>query len=86
MSQPASTSERAAELDDVILSISAVRYSDGTPAVRLDLQQHAFDDKSYVDLSPQDAFWLTRALTDALEQMGVDRPSAGRDAPGPTAM
>ena len=83
MSEPAA-STRAADLDDVIVSISAVRYSDGTPAVRLDLEQHAFEDKSYVDLSADDALWLAHAVATALEQIGVDARRTGASPTGPT--
>ena len=76
MSEPVTTSMRAADLDDVVVSISAVRYSDGTPAVRLDLEQHAFEGKSYVDLSAEDALWLARAVTTALEQIATQSTTA----------
>lgn len=63
----ASETTRAAELDDVVVTVAAVRYSDQTPVVRVDLEQLAFDDKSYVDLSVNDAMWLARAMVTAVE-------------------
>jgi hypothetical protein len=87
VSEPVATNARAADLDDVIMSIAAVRYSDGTRAVRLDLDQQAFEDKSYVDLSAADARWLAHAVATALEQIATDEhgSATGPDQTGPTA-
>jgi hypothetical protein len=60
---------RAGDLDDVIISVASVRYSDGTPVVRVDVEQQAFDDKTYVDLSPEDAFWLARTVVAAVHDV-----------------
>jgi hypothetical protein len=60
---------RAADLDDVVVKVSTVRYGDRTAAVRLDLEQRAFDDKTYVDLSVEDARWLAAAVSSALNEI-----------------
>ena len=63
------TGARVADLDDVVMTVSTLRYSDRTLVVRLDLEQHAFDDKSYVDLSLEDARWLAQAVVTAVETL-----------------
>lgn len=56
---------RTAQLDDVAISVSVVRYSDGPAVVRVDLEQLALDGKTYVDLSVADALWLQEAVAAA---------------------
>jgi hypothetical protein len=60
---------RATDLDDVVVTVSALRYSDRTPVVRIDLDQQAFEDKTYVDLSVSDARWLAAAVSSAVEEI-----------------
>ncbi|HET7310895.1 MAG TPA: hypothetical protein VFJ17_06175 [Mycobacteriales bacterium] len=62
---------RAAQLDDVAISVSVVRYIDGPAVVRIDLEQLALDGKSYVDLSVADALWLQDAVLAATRDVGL---------------
>lgn len=60
---------RAAQLDDVAISVAVVRYSEGPAVVRLNLEQLALDGKDYVDLSVADALWLQKAVTVAARDL-----------------
>lgn len=60
---------RAAALDDVAITVSTIHYGDQMHAIRLDLLQKAFSEKSYVDLSLDDAMWIIRQLSCAIESI-----------------
>lgn len=64
-------SARTAELDDVILSIAMFSYGENTTAIRLHLEQLAFENKPYVDLSLDDAMWIIRTLAGAVERVAT---------------
>jgi len=68
MAESADTA-RAVELDDVIITVGTVRYSNEMAVIRLDLDQQAFDGKSYVDLSVDDAMWLVHRVAAAAERV-----------------
>ena len=64
-----SVSARACALDDVVMRVSRVEYGERTIAVRVDVRQQAIEDKTYVDLSVEDAKWLARVVLRAAEEL-----------------
>jgi hypothetical protein len=75
------TASRAGVLDDVVVSVTAVRYDASTAAVRVDLRQEALEDKPYVDLGVRDAIWLAQAILRAAEQLLDREDDAAAQAP-----